>query len=287
MTNYFSLLLVLGFSFASFPAEARSIGELAFVNGEVFVNQKKATDGMKVFEGSVVSTQEGKCSILLGKENVVHLDTHSKMKMTEFKGRDQATLDLEYGKTRALIQSLGDRKRKKFQFRSRNAVMGVRGTHIYIDSPQDTQAPQKFVAIEGEAELVFNPSPTQNSANQNARSNTSKQSAKVKPRRIQLKPGKVVQSKGEVTPQGTLQVAQTGLDSSEISEFSESVAPPPAEVQNAQELKAAKSRVGLGRYNRNRGLGLPVNLPFFGQGLDPNADGDFDVPIRVSVGRHN
>jgi len=134
------------------------VGRVAFVDGEVYVNKRKAKEGMMLKQGSSVVTKEGKTTLIFGDESVVHLDAHTRFDVTKYVHRkgapDEAVLDLRWGRTRALVKKL-KKRRKNFRFRTRSATMGVRGTHIIIESPKDRSAPISFVTVEGEAELTF------------------------------------------------------------------------------------------------------------------------------------
>ncbi|OFZ17723.1 MAG: hypothetical protein A2X94_15160 [Bdellovibrionales bacterium GWB1_55_8] len=136
---------------------AEPVGRMAFIRGEVTLDGKPVVEGSPVSVGDVIQTQLGKCTILLGQEHVVHLDAESNIKITQRlveNGRDETLLDLKYGRTRALVRSEPNKKRS-FGIRARGAVMGVRGTHVYVDNPADPDLPQRFMTVEGLAHVTL------------------------------------------------------------------------------------------------------------------------------------
>lgn len=138
-------------------ADAADAGRLTAIQGEVELNGKPAVEAAHVQVGSVIRTGKGKCTLLLGKESVIHIDADSELKVTETlaaspaTGAERSTLDLSFGRTRALIRNTGGKK--DFKIRSRSVVMGVRGTQIFVDSPKDPALPQTFATLEGLAEV--------------------------------------------------------------------------------------------------------------------------------------
>src|SRR5689334_16819567 len=80
----------------------QAVGRVALVNGDVLINGQQTTVGAVLSMGDVVETREGKCTLLLGKETVVHLDLNAKLRLTQQvidSGVEKTTLDLSYGRT--------------------------------------------------------------------------------------------------------------------------------------------------------------------------------------------
>jgi len=130
---------------------------LTAVTGEVMVNGRQVASGKKVRPGHVITTNVGKATLLMGKDSVVHIGSKTKFVVENYEANasnEVASVSMPYGKTRALIRKrLG--KNRKFKIRTRSAVMGVRGTHIFIDQPDATDTPSRFVTIEGSAQLSY------------------------------------------------------------------------------------------------------------------------------------
>ncbi|MGE0616354.1 MAG: FecR domain-containing protein [Bacteriovoracia bacterium] len=144
------------------------VGNIAFALGDVFVDRARAKNGTPLRLGSLVTTDVGKATLLLGKSTVMHLDAESQLKITQYvleHGKEEsAQLDLRYGKTRALIFNKGVTK-KNFQIKTKAAVMGVRGTHVYVDAPRGANEAASFMTVEGEAKVSFlSPAPTAGAA---------------------------------------------------------------------------------------------------------------------------
>lgn len=142
-----------------FPAVAfSSVGNMAGVKGTVLLNGKKASNGMKLTKKSVIRTKKGSCTLLIGGDVVVHLSDNSLLKVSDYFGnkkKQRLGMNLKFGKMRALAAKRKNKDRK-IKIKTRTATMGIRGTHVYIDSPRNPKIPPSFMTIEGVAELKFN-----------------------------------------------------------------------------------------------------------------------------------
>jgi len=136
-------------------ASAQSIGVLAFVKGDVKIDNASAKDGDSVKRNSSIVVAKGSCSLLIGEDTIVHLDSNSTLNVNKYmsgEGSENIDLDLEFGRVKALIGKKRARE-KRFKIKTRSSVMGVRGTQIYIDSPKDLSSPATFLTAEGTATL--------------------------------------------------------------------------------------------------------------------------------------
>lgn len=149
-----ALVSMLSFSWV-FAAPSRPAGTLISVKGAVAVNRAPAKAPRAVMEGEEISTAEdSSCSILLGRDAVIHLGEKSIFKLTQVEiEKRKASLKLEQGKMRALLKTQTQRGRpreiEEFTVRSRSATLGVRGTQFVLESPADSREPERFVGIEG------------------------------------------------------------------------------------------------------------------------------------------
>jgi hypothetical protein len=153
-------VVLLGLIFAITAQAQKSdkvVGQLGQVEGDVLVDSRAVKKNASVREGSVIEVRDGKATLLLGKGSVFHLAQNTKMVVNQFgvKGdtkEEAGELDLRFGRTRALILNQGNEK-KDLKIKARAATMGVRGTEIYIDAPQNTSEPVQFFTLEGKAEV--------------------------------------------------------------------------------------------------------------------------------------
>ena len=224
----FFILCVLSFAaHAAGPVLEKGIGHLTDLEGEVLVNGSPANENTTLSVGTVVETRQGKCTLLLGKETVMRLGEESKLKITEYLLKDSekketSSVDLNFGRLRALLKTKTPTK-KSFNVRSRAAVIGVRGTHIVVDSPRDLSRPQRFVTVEGVADLSI---------------------ASLKPsipaRAIALKENEsFVMSEGADPAKAQIVPLSVGA----VREITEQVAPAPKDVRGREELRPAKPEV--------------------------------------------
>lgn len=147
---------ILIFSFSNLVFANTPIGTVSGVQGTVMVDGKPSNSGAQLFESSVVETKRGRCSLLIGSESVIQMGTDSKISVAEYakksKTEEKVALNLEYGRMRALVATKPDKK-KQFDIKTRTAVMGIRGTHVVIESPKEISLPPTFLTVEGNAEL--------------------------------------------------------------------------------------------------------------------------------------
>ncbi len=262
-SRFFMLLMAIVLS-GNLPAALASapkggIGRLTDLEGEVSIDGQLAVEDAVLKVGSWVETLQGSCTLLLGKETVMRLGEKSRLRITDYLLTDaakneKAAVNLDFGRMRALLKTKGS-VQKSFNVRSRSAVMGIRGTHIIVDSPQDLSKPQNFMTVEGVAELSLA---------------TPKGSAPAE--KILLKENESVQAKegtDSAKPGGKPQVVQ--LSAAAVQEIAEQVAPAPKDVRAVEESRPAKPGVSL--------LNPIVTPPVL---LDPVANGGGN-PVHSTV----
>jgi hypothetical protein len=148
---------VIGHSVCFADPAPKVVGRVGMIEGEVWVDSVQVLSGSTVKEGSVIELKsDSRATLILGKGSVFHLASNTKMVIHEYgvkaEGQTEtADLDLKFGKTRALILNQGPKR--EIRIRSRATTMGVRGTEIFIDSPQESSKPLQFFTIEGSAEV--------------------------------------------------------------------------------------------------------------------------------------
>lgn len=154
-----AILLVGWNAYAATPAKV--VGQLGMIEGDVQVDGQSVKKSATVKEGSVIEVKKGKATLILGKGSVFYIGADSKMVVNQFgikpadpgqPEQETGSLDLKFGRTRALIMNTGNEK-KDLKIRARAATMGVRGTEIFIDSPRDSNKPINFFTLEGKADL--------------------------------------------------------------------------------------------------------------------------------------
>lgn len=157
--------------FVVFPMQALAIeklgkivGQMGMVEGDVSVDGRAVKRNASLREGSVVEVKKGKATLLLGSGSVFHLSANSKMVVKQFgirpeSGKEGGDLNLTFGKTRALILNKGS-ETKSVNIITRTATMGVRGTEVFIDSPEDLSKPVKFYTMEGSAQVEIPKAPS-------------------------------------------------------------------------------------------------------------------------------
>ncbi len=146
--------LVLAFTVATSAQGAVGIGVLSGVQGDVMVDNQKAKNGTALLATSVVRTTKGKCTLLIGEETVVHLDKETTISVENYAKespqKEALNLDLKFGRLRALVANHKGAE-KKFNIKTRTAVMGIRGTQVYVDVPKDPAIQPTFMTLEGVA----------------------------------------------------------------------------------------------------------------------------------------
>ena len=133
-----AVLLLLGgaLSFAGGAPEAEttgfSTGEVVYLEGEIFINERAADFGAPVHSGDVVRTGTGSsCDIVFGEKNVMRLyeDTIAEI---DFAGGE---VRVETGSLGAVFEKLSNivaAHGNKFQIASPQVVGGVRGTVFFL-----------------------------------------------------------------------------------------------------------------------------------------------------------
>ncbi len=151
----------------------RNIGRVAFVQGHVVVDGKEVKEDAPVREGTLVEVGSGKCTVLLGRDTIFQMARKTRVRISQYgiqkldagapvtappTGNESASIDILGGRLRALVRDTGKLK-KDYKIRSAGVVMGVRGTQLIIDTPQEDKlgAQTKIFTIEGKVELS-NPS---------------------------------------------------------------------------------------------------------------------------------
>lgn len=137
----------------------RTVGKVSMVRGSVWVDGKAVQNGAPVREKSVIETKDDSVvTVLLGKGTAFYIGANSKMVVNEFgvaaaSGEEKGSLDLKFGRTRALVLNKGMEKRD-LKIKARAATMGVRGTEVYISNPVNDRQPIEFITLEGSADVV-------------------------------------------------------------------------------------------------------------------------------------
>jgi len=236
----FNIIVCVFFSIYSLNSFA-DIGEISNARGEVMLNGKASKTGDKLKPGDQIQTKEGKCTLLFGKGSVVHLDQNSNFTVKSFEEQKQsAEFDLKFGKMRALIQNKGSNA-KNFRFKTRGATMGVRGTHVYIDSPFDSNQPETFLTIEGVAGITLPAVSTNASAASTQRNSNQSSDSSSGTQEVELKAAQSFQSSSdsknaENTQQGPRGVVTVSTD--QMNQLAASVAQSPKLALVASDLKS-------------------------------------------------
>jgi len=158
-------IFVLLFSSMTAFAEGETSGVVTAVSGAVSItagrNSTPARVGLKVNEKDYLKTgPAGMVQVRFSDGNSFTIYEKASVKVSEYRVSQSANkktlnsaIDVAYGKLRFFVNPKGDAE-KKIQFRSKSAVMGIRGTSgvISVDSGGRTQ----LHVISGRVE-VFNP----------------------------------------------------------------------------------------------------------------------------------
>lgn len=122
------------------------VGRLAVINGDVRVTKSEAEAGAPakandpVFNDDIIRTGEaGAAKVLFSDQSLMDVGPNSAMKISQYALRDgenrTGTFSILYGKLRALVtRPVG--KGGKVEVRTKDAVMGVRGTEFVVDVPK-------------------------------------------------------------------------------------------------------------------------------------------------------
>jgi len=262
--------LLLFYSLFGSPYSHGAAGKLGFVEGDVRLNRVQARDYVDVSVGDLLETRKGKCTILLAGNHVIHIGQDSRIKLTDFvmnQGQEKTTLDLAYGTTRALVRSQKSLKRA-FNIRARAATMGVRGTEVYIESPRSLAKPQKFLTIDGVAELTFPQS-------RNA------PGVQVAPQKVLLKQGQMIETSGGSADTTSSSKPQVQNIPKEIaSEIAAATVPQSSEIRTTEQL-AASPEVDVVTPAFSNGI---ATTPGFWDAVAPKPfDPILDKPATIAV----
>jgi hypothetical protein len=260
------------------------VGHLTAIRGSVELGGRPVTRMTPVEIGQVVETRDGKCTLLLGKGSVVYLAENSRLEITQHlvdtAAQEDTRLNLPYGKVRALVRSGGPPK--TFKIRSRAAVMGVRGTQIYMDTPKDPALPQSFATFDGVAYVELG------GAKEGGRA----------PKSVTLQKGETLQG-GEPGGPGAQAPRIAKLAPEAMRQLAQQVAPPPPSFRSPDDVKRGGGnrkpagfgpRPGPGGPGEGEGPVFPGGFPMKPPGLPPLLDPVRDavpapVTIRVDVRR--
>jgi hypothetical protein len=131
-------------------------GYIGAVDGSVMIDQGTAKVGSELRVGQLVRTgYSSRTTLILGKQNVIHLGENSSLKIqdqTSGATTESTELDLIQGRIRAIVKQKSGLK-KTFSVRARTVVMGVRGTHIMMENPENPASTVKLHTLEGQAEV--------------------------------------------------------------------------------------------------------------------------------------
>lgn len=233
------LLVLVGAGAQANPAVAPGIGVLSGVLGDVKLDNLQAKNGMPLKATSIVKTRNGKCTLLIGEETVVHLDKNSQISVAEYlkdnPQKEKLSLDLKYGRLRALVANKKN-KEKNFNIKTRTAVMGIRGTHVYVESPIG-QGPPTFLTIEGTAEIRI-PATTNTTDPGSAEKKTDAQKADTPSNPPSVAPEKVIKLEANQMLRGTEGAGQpVSVQASTAIALAANIAPPPKPPSDLREFK--------------------------------------------------
>ena len=247
--------------FSALPAAAAdtagSVAVIGFARGEVAVDGRPAGDGDALKVGSTIRTGDGKCALIFKTDRIVHLDSDTELRITEAVADGGDTVDLAIGRLRALVRNGGENRKAKFYIRTKTAVMGVRGTHVYVDG-KDPGSP-RFLTAEGEAEVKLPGA-----------------GPGVTLRENQLLVATAGREISSLTP--------TTLDASRTRELTLQVAPPPDKARTQSELAQVEAKVEISSAGGESPIPAMTKLPL--PPLDPVVDaGGGAIPVTVKFGR--
>jgi hypothetical protein len=157
----FVALWICGNSFAE--GTGKIVGQLGMLEGDVFIDQRMVSRNSPIREGATIEVKKGKATLLLGTGSVFHLTANTKMVVNQFgirkdSKKEGGDVNLHFGRTRALIQNKGS-ETKDVRIITRMATMGVRGTEVFVDVPEDPSRPVQFFTMEGLAKVEMPSAP--------------------------------------------------------------------------------------------------------------------------------
>jgi hypothetical protein len=219
MTYFKPIFWTVIFMCSSVWAAGDRIGVLTEIMGTVLLDGKQIKGDAAIFKGSQIETKIGKATLMIGMDSIVHLGLSTKMNIDEALLKEKSTtLHMEHGSTRALVKADSKSDSRVFRIRSRAATMGVRGTHIYLETPQDPKQPQTFATIEGKAVVTVEAPPTTPKGNSNqADRSTGPTSGNASPQATPAAQGGGPSSASSSTTSGSTSNASSGASASSTS----------------------------------------------------------------------
>lgn len=155
------IFLFVFFTLAVTPALAqKKVAIVKLIRGDAELLTLGKTSKLKVDEwveeGSVVKTSDKSfVKLVFIDKSQMNIGPHSEMKIENFSGKDSGVIDLVKGKIRSQVTKdylqMEDKNKSKLFIKTKNAVMGVRGTDFMISSNGHNSAVVLF-----EGEVVFN-----------------------------------------------------------------------------------------------------------------------------------
>jgi len=135
-----TLLILIFVTLAPFAEAARNVAVVKILKGEVEVVKMGKSSKLKVQDwvedGSVVKTAEKSfVKLIFIDKSQMNIGPGSEMKIEKFSGKDSGVIDLVKGKIRSQVTKdylQMERDKSKLFIKTKNAVMGVRGTDFMI-----------------------------------------------------------------------------------------------------------------------------------------------------------
>lgn len=260
------LCIIALFGVSAFAAQ---VGFATRIVGKVLINGSPVQSNTPLKIGDQIETLDGRVTLLLGKESVVHLGPQSKMKVTQSVldpkvNQETTTLDLSRGNVRALIKNNSVIK-KDFKIRTQTATMGVRGTHFLVKNDGKTT---KTSTIEGE--VAVSQAATVNNGG------TSSSAVKTE----------LVRANSQVTSNANSLSESREIPTAELKKEADEVRTPQAVPKNSQEFsdqRNGRPPGGMGDPN-DRGPSHRDGRPRGGRDgpeRDPTADGSGNFSLTL------
>lgn len=155
-----AIILILSLVFTTTIFAQSKVAVVKLLRGEVDVLTLGKTTKLKtndwVTAGAVVKTAEKSfVKLVFIDKSQMNVGPNSEMKIESFSGKDSGVIDLVKGKIRSQVTKdylqIKDRDQSKLFIKTKNAVMGVRGTDFMISTNGTNTSTVLF-----EGEIVFN-----------------------------------------------------------------------------------------------------------------------------------
>lgn len=139
------LFTAIAFSLVTAAAqEDNSVGIVTAVSGEVTVTDQDGTEslaeGDPIYMGDLIRTGDGSgVKIVFDDESLISLGDNTEIEINEFvytPSERKSVTNITKGKVRALISNIKDRD-SEVEFKTSNAVAGIKGTTLYIDADSE------------------------------------------------------------------------------------------------------------------------------------------------------